>query len=273
MSEPLEFKEQKIFAGGSSLDQVVQFGSAKEATPVYSKDPDVIQQLPAFELGWQSAVLADKAPFMEEMNAVQYVLSRNIKQLQEERYQPFKPWVSTYNYAEGECVIYESFIFICVQANVGVNPLTDYNSSGGNWQTLYHNLTVGNNVYPNSFTTAITPTAGLTRIVAPLDGYLSARCYNNVSTALTKFAGVWAARFDDTETSAANPSASFKSKMRQGISTNEPYARDACVIMPVKKGQVVYAELSQSEQADWTMCRYWFTPNPVYQPNLLRLNS
>lgn len=70
-------KNQKVFAGQADADQIAVFGSMKTGTPVYSSDLDSLQSAD-YEEGWANAILNDKAPYLEEMNGVQYGLSSQI---------------------------------------------------------------------------------------------------------------------------------------------------------------------------------------------------
>lgn len=88
---------QKIFGGGSS--QNGQFGSAQLGTPTLSNDPSVIQGLPAWEQGWNSATISgDKLPALEEVQGVDYVVTRQLAYL----FQAGIPeWIATETYYEG----------------------------------------------------------------------------------------------------------------------------------------------------------------------------
>lgn len=70
-------KNQKIFAGDANADKIAVFGSMKTGTPDYSSDVTVLQSADYLK-GWSDAILNDKAPFLEEMNGVQYGLSSQI---------------------------------------------------------------------------------------------------------------------------------------------------------------------------------------------------
>ena len=70
-------KNQKIFAGDANADKIAVFGSMKTGTPDYSSDIEELQS-PDYVLGWSNAILNDKAPYLEEMNGVQYGLSSQI---------------------------------------------------------------------------------------------------------------------------------------------------------------------------------------------------
>lgn len=68
---------QKVFASNADADQLAAFGTMKTGTPVYSSDLSTLQTSDYTD-GWSEAILDDKAPYMEEMNAVQYGLSYQI---------------------------------------------------------------------------------------------------------------------------------------------------------------------------------------------------
>lgn len=70
-------KTQKVFAGSANGDQIAVFGSMKTGTPVYSSDVETLQSAD-YSQGWSDAILDDKAPYLEEMNGVQYGLSSQI---------------------------------------------------------------------------------------------------------------------------------------------------------------------------------------------------
>lgn len=74
---------QKVFASNANADMLAVFGSMKTGTPQYSSTLATLQSLDYLQ-GWQNAILDDKAPYMEEMNAVQYGLSYQIAYLLQE---------------------------------------------------------------------------------------------------------------------------------------------------------------------------------------------
>lgn len=76
-------KTQKVFAGSASNNG--QFGSAQVGTKVTSTDPDVIQQLAAWASGWNSATIsAQRLPTLEEMQGIQYVVTRQLAYILQE---------------------------------------------------------------------------------------------------------------------------------------------------------------------------------------------
>lgn len=74
---------QKVFASNANADQLAVFGSMKTGTPQYSSNLATLQST-AYTEGWSEALLNDKAPYMEEMNAVQYGLSYQIAYMLQE---------------------------------------------------------------------------------------------------------------------------------------------------------------------------------------------
>lgn len=74
---------QKVFGSNANANQLAVFGSMKTGTPVYSTNLATLQSS-AYTQGWSEALLNDKAPYMEEMNAVQYGLSYQIAYMLQE---------------------------------------------------------------------------------------------------------------------------------------------------------------------------------------------
>lgn len=76
-------KLQKIFGGNSSNNGV--FGSAADGDPTLSDDPDEIQDLPAWEGGWNDATLSgDMLPTREEDQGVKFVVTRQLAYLMQQ---------------------------------------------------------------------------------------------------------------------------------------------------------------------------------------------
>ena len=92
--------KQKILGLNAPSDQMAAFGSCKTGTPVYTTDIDTLQTT-AYEQGWQEATDNDYAPYREEMNGVQYGLSRQIAYLQQEG---LSEWIDTVTYYKGSVV-------------------------------------------------------------------------------------------------------------------------------------------------------------------------
>lgn len=80
---PLTRQTQKVFAGNANVDNLAVFGTMKTGTPQYSSNVETLQST-TYSQGWSDAILNDKAPYLEEMNAVQYGLSYQLAYILQE---------------------------------------------------------------------------------------------------------------------------------------------------------------------------------------------
>ncbi len=65
----------KVFGSTGDTADFAKFGSQEAAAPIKTKDIELIQSLEAWDKGWADAIVdANKAPYMEDMNAAMYVL-------------------------------------------------------------------------------------------------------------------------------------------------------------------------------------------------------
>lgn len=119
---------QQIFGGQAPSDQLAAFGSMKTGTPVYSTDLSTLQTAD-FQQGWQNAVLADKAPFLEEMNGVMYGTTYQLAYLQQ---MGISEWLSTQTYYTGSrCIASDYNVYKSLtDDNTGNDPILD---DGTNW--------------------------------------------------------------------------------------------------------------------------------------------
>lgn len=127
----IERKTQKIFAGNAATDELAIFGSMITGTPVYNDDIEALQS-EAYTEGWKAAVAANEAPFMEEMNAVQYGFSKQLAYLFQ---QGIAEWdAGTTYYLNSFCqvggVIYKSM----QDENINHSPADD--TEGTYWSPL-----------------------------------------------------------------------------------------------------------------------------------------
>lgn len=127
----IERKTQKIFGGNAESDQLAVFGSMITGTPVYNDDVETLQS-EAYTEGWQVAVAANEAPFMEEMNGVQYGFSKQLAYLFQ---QGIAEWdAGTTYYLNSFCqvggVIYKSM----QDENINHSPADD--TEGTYWTPL-----------------------------------------------------------------------------------------------------------------------------------------
>ena len=125
---------QKVFAGNANASQIAVMGTMKTGTPVYNTSLATLQSA-EYELGWDSAILNDKAPYLEEMNGVQYGFSYQIAYLLQEGIPEYD--VNT-NYSktsivktveDNNLVLYHSLI----DDNQGVVDITN----SADWARLY----------------------------------------------------------------------------------------------------------------------------------------
>lgn len=134
---------QKIFAGAANADQIAVMGSMKTGTPDYSTDLDSLQSS-AYPNGWSDAILNDKAPFLEEMNGVQYGFSYQISYLLQQGISV--EWDTTTTYYKGSVVavvdtsdgVKVGLYMSLTDNNTGHNPTID----AANW-TPYFSENIG----------------------------------------------------------------------------------------------------------------------------------
>jgi len=120
---------QKIFCGDvAPTNNVAVFGSLKAGTPAYSSDPTTIQSLAAFGQGWSGATVLNQAPALQDMNALQFLFSRQIAYLLQ---QGVPEYSSTETYYTNSIVQDSGRLYISrIDNNLG-NALTT-----SNWKVL-----------------------------------------------------------------------------------------------------------------------------------------
>lgn len=119
----IERKTQKIFAGSGATDDVAAFGSFVSGTPVYTDDVEALQTT-AYTEGWSSAIAANEAPFLEEMNGVQYGFSKQLAYLLETGVPEWDDGTTYYantSFCQVNGAIYQSL----TDDNIGNDPTTD----------------------------------------------------------------------------------------------------------------------------------------------------
>lgn len=125
-------KTQKVFCGNSNAGEIAVFGTMKTGTPQYSTDIETLQSN-EYEQGWSDAILNDKAPYLEEMNGVQYAFSRQIAYLLQQGLA--NEWDTNTIYFKGSTVAVINDTTVTYYRSVsndnqGNNPTTD---GGTNW--------------------------------------------------------------------------------------------------------------------------------------------
>ncbi len=100
----LQRKSAKVFAeqANAAVGGIAQFGSLAAGDIQYSKDVDVIQALDAYKQGWQSAVVGNKSPAMEDRNALDYLLSYQQAYIMQHG---VPEWLSTETYYKNSYVV------------------------------------------------------------------------------------------------------------------------------------------------------------------------
>ena len=70
---------QQVFAGQVlANNNIAQFGSLKAGAAAYSLDPAIIQGLTGYGQGWAGAILANQAPALQDMNALFFLITRQL---------------------------------------------------------------------------------------------------------------------------------------------------------------------------------------------------
>lgn len=74
---------QKIFGSNANSTAITEFGTAKNAEPTYITDGNVedIQANPSFLTGWSNSLEQDLAPFMQDSNALWYMITSQVAYL------------------------------------------------------------------------------------------------------------------------------------------------------------------------------------------------
>lgn len=71
---------QKIFGSNANSTAITQFGTAKDTNPIYITNGNVedIQANPSFLTGWANSLEQDLAPFMQDSNALWYMITSQV---------------------------------------------------------------------------------------------------------------------------------------------------------------------------------------------------
>ena len=118
-------KTQKIFADSAAASQITVFGSIKENSPNppdYSKDPDLIQSN-EFMQGWTGATQDDYAPYRQDMNAIQYLVTRQLAYLFQAGIPEYDS--STQYYANCSFCQINGVVYLCIQDALNKLPTTE----------------------------------------------------------------------------------------------------------------------------------------------------
>ena len=116
----IERKVQKVFAGGvSPSGNIAIYGSKLAGTVNYSSDIDAIQNA-RWLTGLFGAISPDKAPYVQDLNAIFYVLSKQLAYLFQAG---IAEWQTDTEYFAGRSVVLKSGnIYIATADSTGVEP-------------------------------------------------------------------------------------------------------------------------------------------------------
>lgn len=95
-------KDQQIFASTAGDESIAKFGSLAAGSPGFSTDPDEIQTN-QYKGGWESAVIGQASPAMEDRNALDYLYSRQLGYLYQ---QGIPEYSATTTFYKGSVVSY-----------------------------------------------------------------------------------------------------------------------------------------------------------------------
>ena len=93
-------KDQQIFASTAGDEAIAKFGSLAAGSPGFSTDPDEIQTN-EYKGGWESAVIGQASPAMEDRNALDYLYARQLGYLYQ---QGIAEYSATQTYFKGSVV-------------------------------------------------------------------------------------------------------------------------------------------------------------------------
>ncbi len=125
-------KAQKVFCGDDNGSNIAVFGTMKTGNPQFSTDIETLQSA-IYEEGWQDAILNDKAPYLEEMNGLQYGFSTQIAYLLQQGLAC--EWNKDTTYFKGSTVVVINNITVTyyksiANDNINNNPVSD---DGTHW--------------------------------------------------------------------------------------------------------------------------------------------
>lgn len=133
---------QQLFGQSGLTTYFGQFGSKAAGFPINSKDPATIQALAAFiQNGWPDAInSSNKAPFLEEMNALHFLLFYQLCNLFQDGIPAWDPSTTYYTGSivrkDGTGELYSSAI------NVNVGQTLPSQSNNGAWNYVNTTSTV-----------------------------------------------------------------------------------------------------------------------------------
>ncbi|AWI10325.1 hypothetical protein [Ereboglobus luteus] len=133
-------KTQKIFASAAEPNSIAVFGSlanpptasdpekkiasteieASGGNEMFTDDPDKIQN-EAYEKGWSAAVVSDDSPALEDMNALFYLITRQLAYIMQAG---VPEWDADTSYRKGNMCSHSGFIYVALDGNAN-KPVSD----------------------------------------------------------------------------------------------------------------------------------------------------
>ncbi len=195
MAQILVRNTLKVFGYTGTTDDFEQFGSTAISATNYSKNIPTIQGLTAWSTGWRAALIAGKAPVLQDMNAAMFVHSFMQGYIFQEgipewdsgtTYDAGSIVKSVYTGTPGNVTIYMSL------ADANLNNALPGGLSNASWQQLL-GFANGGIILPGA-------TAGTTPATGTIGEYIVSKFQSQVSPATGTFgnigqitvpAGVW----------------------------------------------------------------------------------
>lgn len=116
-------KTQKIFGDTAAVNQRGVIGSFAAGSPAYSTDPDTIQSLSNYLQGWYGVVVGQNSPAIQDMNALDFLITRQLAYLFESG---VAEWDTATTYYIGSLAADSTGqIFVSLADNNAANALTD----------------------------------------------------------------------------------------------------------------------------------------------------
>ena len=138
MAKTVVRKNLRLFGGNGDTNSFAKYGSFVAGVPLKTKNIEDIQSLDAFVNGWQNAVVAaNRAPFLEDMNALQYVMGYQLFYLLQEG---IAEWNTDTTYFQGSIVKRYSGgilqIYVSLTDDNLNNALPSYPNNNINWAMI-----------------------------------------------------------------------------------------------------------------------------------------
>lgn len=136
----IERKHQKIFGDNlTALGNIAAYGSKQAGSPTFSNNLDIIQTASWLQ-GIMGATSSDKAPYVQDLNAIFYVITKQLAYLFQAG---IAEWDSQTDYFAGKSVVLKNGkIYIATSDNKNVEPEV---TSG--WNTKWKLLSYGSQEY------------------------------------------------------------------------------------------------------------------------------